>query len=275
MKATTNDKYMYFQFNKKLGLPVYARLHPTDFDPDIVSFLRVMRFDELTEKEGELVVQKLDETPNARLLTINEASLLVARQIASARESDKYGPESIVMKSGYNVYRYKNVAMIVHSVASPEWRMGCFPDFGNVDMEYQYRMVINRFLAWALAPLGIIGFWGTPVDEGVVIQRSFETRGEAVFFDVKERSFISQDGQKKMRYSFQIIKLDSNLANTSIELRFENLLSFLTVNTTYLGSLGLPTLVRQLIQTLCRVAQGQVYPKENFRPRQEAQISQE
>lgn len=274
MESVTIEKYTYFQFGKNLDLPIFVRYRSAEFDPDIGGFLRTMKFEEISSKEAEEVEKRLEEkapTDKLRVLTMSEASLPVSRQIASARDSDKFGPESILDKKGYNVYRYKNVAMLVYSLASSEWHMGCFPDFGHVDTELQCRVIINRFLSWALVPHGIVGFWGTPVEEGVVIQRYGESRGEAVLFDIKNRKVLTMDGEKRMRYSFTFIKLDPTLRNRSIEMKFEDLLSFLSVNSTFFGSRGLPTSIRQLLQTLCRFSQGQIYPMENFQPRAEAQ----
>jgi hypothetical protein len=274
MESVTIEKYTYFQFGKKLGLPIYVRYRSTEFDPDIGGFLRSMKFEELSAKESDDVAKQLEQKTNdskMRVLTISEASLPVSRQIASAREGDKYGPESILEKKGYSVYRFKNIAMMVYSLASSEWHMGSFPDFGHVDMELQCRVVMNRFLSWALASHGIIGFWGTPVEGGVVVQRYGDSRGEAILFDIKNRMIMSMDGEKKMRYSFSFIKLDPTLRNRSLEMKFEDLLSFLTVNCTYFGSKGLPASIRQMIQTLCRFSQGHIYPTENFQPRNEVQ----
>jgi len=274
MESVTIEKYTYFQFGKSLDLPIYVRYRSTEFDPDISGFLRTMKFEEVSGKDVASIEEELErsaEGSKIRVLTMSEASLPVSRQIASAREGDKYGPESILEKKGYNVYRYKNLAMLVYSLASIEWHMGCFPDFGHVDMEMQCRVVMNRFLSWALADHGIIGFWGTPVEEGVVIQRYSESRGEAILFDINKRMVFSLDGQKRMRYSFTFIKLDPTLRNRSVEMRFEDLLSYLTVNSTFFGPTGLPPKIRQLIQTLCRFSQGQIYPKESFQPRNEIQ----
>ena len=165
--------------------------------------------------------------------------------------------------------------MLVHSMSSVEWHLGCFPDFGHVDFEAPCKQVINRFLSWALAPLGYVGVWGTPVEEGVVVQRAMESNCEAVFFNVAQRKILTVDGEKRLRFSFSFIKLDPSMKNRSMEMKFESLLSFLTINTTYFGPMGLPTNVRQLLQTLTRYSQGQVYPKENFQPRQEARLTGE
>lgn len=269
MESVTIENYSYFQFGKKMGLPIYIRYRSAEFDPDIGGFLRTMKFEEVVSSDISAIESEMATNPKMRVLTLNEASLPVSRQIASARDSDKYGPESILQKKGYSVYRYKKVAMLVYSLASTEWHMGCFPDFGHVDMELECRVIINRFLGWALAPHGIVGFWGTPVDEGVVIQRYGESHGEAILFDVHNRKVMSLDGEKKMRFSFSFIKLDSTLRDRSVEMKFEDLLSFLTVNCTFFGAQGVPAPIRQLVQTLCRFSQGHIYPMENFQPRNE------
>ncbi len=265
-------KLTYFQFCKNEEIPIFVKVDTADFDPDIISFLRGLRFEELSGAEAEEAQSIIENEPNSRVLNIEEASLVVARQIAAARESDRYGSESIISKNGYRVYRYKSVGMMVFSMGSKEWKLGCFPDFGNVDQEIHYRVVVNRFLSWALAPLGYIGFWGTPVDEGLVIQRYIDTKGEAVFINVMKRTVLSIEGEKKLRFNYSLIRLDSALRETSSSMNFEQLLSFLSVNNTYFGEAGQPEFVRQMVQTLARVSAGVNYPQESFRPRQSARL---
>jgi hypothetical protein len=221
MSSVENEKFVYFQFNKKLNLPIYIRFIAQNFDPDITGFLRTMKFDELNEKESKDAVERIAKVPGARLLTASEASVMVSRQIAASQESDKWGAESLVQKQGYSVYRYRNVAMIVFSLGTTEWRMGCFSDFGHVDNELAYRIILNRFLSWSLISHGIVGFWGTPVEEGVVIQRSFETKGEVVYIDIKRNNLLSCEGEKKMKHNFTFIKLDNHIKNQSVDLKFE------------------------------------------------------
>ena len=266
------SKFTYFQFNKNNDFPIYVKVQTSDFDPDLISFLRSLRFEELSNSEADIAKKTIESSPRARVLNIEEASLVVARQIAGARESDRYGAESIVTKTGYKVYRYRNIGMMVFSMVSKEWKLGCFPDFGNVDNEIHCRVVINRFLSWALAPLGYIGFWGTPVEEGLVIQRYIDTKGEAVFINVMDRTILSMDGEKRLRYNYSLIRLDPILRERSTEMSFETLLSFLSVNNTYFGETGQPDFVRQMLQTLAKMSAGINYPKDNFRPRQPARL---
>lgn len=273
MSAANIDetKMMYFQYNKKLHLPIFVKFEAENFEPEMASFLRAMKFDEISHKEFETLSGD-GKIKNARVLNITEASVMVARQIAAVNESDKYGPESLVQKNGYSVYRYSNVAMMVFSLSSYEWRMGCFSDFGQVANEMAYRMIVNRFLSWSLAPFGLVGFWGTPVEEGVVVQRPIDTRGEAVFIDIAKARMITVEGEKRMKHSFSFIKLDLLLKDRSIVLKFEDLLGFLSVSCAYFGPQGLPTFVRQLIQTAARSYTGRIYPKDNYRPRQDARL---
>lgn len=272
MKISENENFVCFQYNKKLGFPIYIRFNAQHFDPDISGFLRSMRFEELGDKEYKEIFSKIEKVKNARVLTISEASVMVARQIGGLTDSDKYGPESLIQKNGYSVYRYSNVCMMVFSLAALEWRMGCFSDFGHIQEEQACRIVINRFLSWSLASHGVVGFWGTPVDDGVVVQRAFETKGEAIFFNVLQNKIYSIDGEKRMKHSFSFIKLDAILKDRSIQLKFEDTLSFLTINSTYFGAQGVPSFVRQMIQTLAKNYAGRIFPKENFKPRQEARL---
>lgn len=264
------EKLMYFQYNKKLHLPIFVKFVADHFEPELASFLRSMKFEEINQKEFEAASSVT--VKNSRILNITEASVMVARQIAAVNDSDKFGPESLVQKNGYSVYRYSNAAMMVFSLSSHEWRMGCFSDFGHVANEMAYRIIINRFLSWSLAAHGIVGFWATPVEEGMVVQRAIDTKGEAVFVDIMKHRIITVEGEKRMKHSFSFIKLDVLLKDRSIVLKFEDLLGFLSVCCTYFGPQGLPTFVRQLIQTASRTYSGRTYPKENFRPRQDARL---
>jgi hypothetical protein len=50
----------------------------------------------------------------------------------------------------------------------------------------------------------------------------------------------------------------------------EELLSFLTTNTTYFSFQSLPRELRETVLNLVKFSEGIIYPKENFEPRSEA-----
>lgn len=263
-------KYTYFQYFKELDFPIYLRASLADFDPDLEGFVREMGFNELKNGEETKVWQDLKNRSSSRLLTVSEASNVVAKQIEMAQESDKYGHESIVPKNGYGVYRFKNVAMMVYSLGSHEWQLGVFSDFGSPRVEFASRAVINRFLAWALSPLGVVGFWGTLVDEGAVVMKQSEANSEAIFFDVMKRITISMDGQRKMKRRFKIMKLNEKLQNRNITMSQEDFMSFLSVNCCFIDYRGQSVAVRQMIQAVARECEGLIHPKESFAPRASA-----
>lgn len=267
MEAVDQTNYSYFQYFKGLGLPIYLKLNLAHFSPEIVELFKSMKFEEMSKSEVDEMEKNFNKEKFSRLLTIEDASPGVMRQIGSFRDSDRYGSESIHPKDGYLVYRYKGLAMMLYAQTFKEWQMGCSEDFGTEETKLASTIVINRFLSWSLAPLGIVGFWGVPVDEGMVVMNPMEAKGEVVFIDIFKRWSYTQDGNKKIKNSFKLLKLDNSLKDRSITMSGERFLTFLTAHCTYFSYDGLSVPVRQMIQNLCRNYQGHVYPLESFQPR--------
>lgn len=267
-ESKTVSEVMYFQFSKALDLPVYIKVDFSIFDKKLISLLKELQFEELPQTEHNKILDSLRKRPHARLLILEEATAVVARQIDSALENDRFGAESITPKEGYRVYRYKGQALLVYSFASSVWQLGCYSNFGADSKDFgEARTVINRYLSWCLAPLGIVGFWGMPVDEGMVILRNSDARGEAIFLDIVKQNMITQDGIKKIKGRFSILKLDSTLKGRNIRMTSEELMASLTSHTSFFDYSGLSLPVRQTIREISKVAQGLVHPRENFKPR--------
>lgn len=261
------SKKTYFQFQKDLNLPIYLSADLTGFENTFGEFLTKMKFQKLGDKEEAAALADIKKNNQARILHISEASPIVAKQIQSTMESDRYGAESIIPKDGYRVYRHKEVGLMVYSFGAKEWQLGCYKDFGSNQSFYASRMIINRFLSWALVPHGIIGIWGVTVDDGIVAQRPADSKGEVVFIDVVGLRMISFDGIKKLRPHFKILRLDPTLKGRNIKMSNEELLSFLSAHSSYMDSAGLSVPVRQMIQTLSKMTIGLLHPQESFRPR--------
>jgi len=145
--------------------------------------------------------------------------------------------------------------------------MGCFDNFAEDTNDYSFKVIINRYLSWAMAPLGLAGFWGVPVDEGMVVMSEQGSRGEATFVDLNNQRIISIEGQQKMKARFNILRLNNAIKGRNIRMSQEELLSFLTMNSTYFDDHGLSVPIRQIIQMLTRAATGLIHPEESFRPR--------
>lgn len=260
-------KKTYFQYQKDLNLPIYLSADLGSFENSFGEFLVKMKFHKLTDKEEAAALAEVKKNNHARILHISEASPLVAKQIQNSTESDRYGAESIIPKDGYRVYRHKDVGLMVYSFGAKEWQLGCYKDFGSNLSAFAARMVINRFLSWALVPHGVVGFWGVTVDDGMVAQRPGDSRGEVVFVDVKDFRMISYEGVKKLGPHFKILRLDPMLKGRNIKMTSEELFSFLSAHCAYMDYSGLSVPVRQMIQALGKMAIGLVHPHESFRPR--------
>lgn len=267
-KISENSAACYYQFATELELPIYIKVDFSTFDKKLASLLKELHFTELAKDKHQTILDNLRKKPHARLLILQEASPSVARQIDSALETDRYGAEGITPKEGYRVYRFKGQVLLVYSFSSIVWQLGCFANFGaDVKEHAEVRTIINRYLSWALSPLGIIGFWAVPVDEGMVVLRNVESKGEVVFIDVMNQNLISQDGIKKIKGRFNILKLDSTLRGRNIRMSSEELMGFLTSHSSFFDYSGLSMGVRQMICELSKHAQGLVHPRENFKPR--------
>ncbi len=261
------SKKTYFQYQKELGLPIYLVVDLTIFEPSLADFLTKMRFTKLSDKEEQDALSQIRKNNLSRLLQISEASPVVAKQIYNTIESDRYGEESIIPKEGYRVYRYKDMGLMVYSFSAKEWPLGCYKDFGSHAKFYQSRMIMNRFLSWALVPHGIIGLWGVTADDKIVAQRPVDSKGEVIFIDIKAQRMITVDGVKKLGPHFKILRLDPTLKGRNIKMGNEEFLSFLSTYCSFMDSSGLSVPVRQMLQVLSKMTEGMVHPQESFRPR--------
>ena len=265
MEKTDKIKQTYFQFRSESRIPVYMRVNLDEFNPDLAQFFVGMGFEQLSENDAKKAQAIIIAEPSARVLKISEATPYVARQID--RRTVGVGDESVTPRDGYKVYRYFSKALLVYSFRAREWSMGCFSDFGEDQKILASKIIINRYLAWALAPHGIMGFWGVPVDEGVVIMRPEESLAEAVYIDIKGSKVFSIEGSQKIKSRFNIMRLNKSIHGKNIKMSQEELLSFLTMNSAYFDHKGLSVPVRQIIQLLSKTAIGLIHPEENFRPR--------
>ena len=253
-----------YQYQKSCGHPIFIKFDPNFFEASLTSFLGQMRFEEIPEEEMTKIA---NQENHARILELEEASTQVAMRIDETSESDRYGFEKVTPMSGYRVYRYKGIGMLVYSYKHTEWRLGCFNDFGHPDNELACRTIINRFLSWSLIPLGMVGFWGVPVDEGIVVMKQGAANGEAIFVNILGREVLSMDGIRALKSRFQIMKLDPTLQGRNIKMTPEEVLSFLSNHCTYFDYDSLSVPARQLIQTLSRTVVGLLHPLESFKPR--------
>lgn len=155
----SKENFEYFQYFKELGFPIYVRFNPLHFDASLSIHLMSHKFSKVDEKDKAKFDEKYLSRKDVIVLTIKEANPSIARFIESGADSDLYGKESITPKSGYKLYRYKNLAVLMYSFSYSGWELGCFNDFGSEYQTETCRLVINRFLSLALSKHKVIGFF--------------------------------------------------------------------------------------------------------------------
>lgn len=266
MNKRQASERIYYQYAQERNIPVFASL-PSD------------EGDEISRKVGQLLVstgftkvkesekEALFASKEARILHIELASPLVARQILSPMSLDLYGQESMTWHESYRLYRFQNMAMQILAFTAKEWRLAVVEAFAQEANKIVATQVINRYLSWALMPLGIVGFWGVPVDQGMVVMKPKDSKGEAIFVDRDQSVLYTCDGARTIAAQFKILRLDPTLHGKNQKMREEELFSFLMHHCTYFDYQGPTVSIRQLIGHFSKIFHGLVHPKESFRAR--------
>jgi len=267
MDSKIEKEFTYFQYYKDLNIPIFIKLSLADFEIDMASFLNEICFSQISSQEFKKFEETVKDKSKIKILRFSEATPAVAQNIHFFHEGDLFGLESITYKKNYKIYRYKGISIGIFSVGAREWELGCFSNFGISASKAACVTIINRFLSWGLSSSGVVGFWGVPVDEGVVVMNQHDSKGEAVFFDLYKNVVYTMDGVKKLGPGFVIMRLDRILRNRNIRMSSSELASFLAVNCCYFDTDGLSLPIRQMIRTISLNISGLIHPKENFKPR--------
>jgi len=258
-------KIQYYQFQKELGYQVFIRFEDEEFESQYVDILMTLGFSKIKDEELKSITFDKNET---KILKVQEATPRVAKQIYQSHAMEKYGNEHLTPKGSYEVYGYKGVAMMVFGEGNYFWELGLI---GNQADDNAAKTVFVRYIGWALASQGVLSFWGVPVDEGIVVMKPIESNFENILIDINKNIFISKDGIKPIGAGAQILRLDEMLKDRTRRMSKEALVSFLSMNSSYLSYQGIPFSLKQSILRLVDIVDGYIYPIENFQPRADVQ----
>lgn len=250
-----NIKWTYYQFRKKHQYPVYVRLHPEVELSKLTQVLAEIGFDLLSEAEiKNISLQKA----GVRLLTIQEASGKVLHQLQSSDTLDQYGFENLSIHSGVSVYTHRKVALLMTPSGKPLWDMALVTSVHTHEQFVGMRVVMTRFLAMALAPFGVISYWGTSKDDGVIIMKQGQASGESVFIDHKKKLIFSFHGESTFHHGLHIHRMDQSKKSGS-PLSREELMSYLSVSTCLMSFTGLNVEMKKSIVDLCLSSSASYY----------------
>ena len=256
----TQDKktITYFQFCPDADIPVYIGLKMTfaRFEQNVTEFLTKNNFVQIQEKNIAKELQK----KHARLLWISQVSKAPLFQIINSKITDPGRQEDIIPASGYNLYRYKNQALMIYSQKANEWRLACMQNFGHQEELTASRIILARFLSQTLAPFSIVGFWGMPVDKGIVVVKKEESQGKTVFIYPDKNLLIANNNTFSIQERFKIIRFDTLSRRKQSIMKKEELFGQLLYHCIRIGDNTKP--IRASIEKLVLISTGIIHSKE-------------
>jgi hypothetical protein len=253
-------KWNYFQYRKSYDYPIYLRFKQEELTPKFNHVLNEMGFNSITNPDSRKI--QLHRS-NTKILTIQQASSRLLQQITGSDLLDKYGAESLSIQSGMPVYTYRKVGIMGLPVGKTLWDLSIHPEILHTDQMVGFRVILVRFLSYALADQGILCYWGTLKDDAVVIMKQPQSFGEAVLIDVNKRVAFSNGGELKLGSSLKIIRKDKEM-KIGINMSREDLIGFLSVSTCLLSFSGISPSMKKSIYDLSSSASGSYAVTENL-----------
>lgn len=245
-------KWSYFQYRKNHNYPVYIRFKLDELNTKFSHVLNEMGFSLLTEIESRKIpLQKL----HTKILTIQEASSRLQQQIHGSDILDKYGPESLSLQLGMPVYTYRKVGVMGLPAGKTLWDLALNHDLSHTDQMVGLRVILVRYLAQAMADLGLICYWGTVKDDTVIIMKQLHSFGEAVIIDLNKKVIFSNGGEIRLGSSLKIIRKDKETPHSTYMSR-EDLIGFMSVSTCLLSFNGITPSMKKAIYDLSSFATG-------------------
>lgn len=262
--AEIRDNEKIYQFCSENGYPVFIKFNPEDFDDHLTDILSELHCSDVTDKGSKWVKNELKKR-NARLLSLKTANHHLSSMIQESGEMDFLGTESInPSKKGYYIYRYKGMAVILYSYAVVEWDLAGFFNFGHTDHRFIYQIILTRYLSLALAPFGVVGFWGQKIQEGLVVMKQNESFGKTFFIDWLKRTVMADGHIVPITSILEFIRLDQGHKKRKSFMNREELVTFLSLNCTYFSFQGLSFSVRQVILALGKTCKGLYYSYDDL-----------
>ncbi len=245
-------KWTYYQYRKPHDYPIYVRLAAEAPTTKLIHLLSELGFTALTDAEGKKIPLN---RMHLRILSVQEASARIQREIGGSEILDKYGPESLSLQMGMPVYTFRKVGLMGMPFGKTFWELAVHPELAQTDQLVGLRIVLVRFLAQALSYSGVLCYWGTVKDDAVIIMKQTHSFGEAVLIDFGRRVVFSNGGELRIGAGLKIIRKDKE-SRTVTQMSREDLIGFLSVSTCLLSFTGITPMMKKSIYDLSSNASG-------------------
>lgn len=256
-----NEQFWYFNANERF--PVRFLLESEEEQDRLSPLFKDMGF-EKSDKQDD---QYKGRTIKILFTDVGNIRKLYGGTSIPLQDS---GAEVVYKKLAHSVYVYKDFSTLIYSSQAREWN--CYFNgneqlWANIELNVLFKIVIGRILSLVFEKTSIVGFYGVPVKEGVVIMNAKEAKGEFVFFDVNNKVIYTQDGTKKFDLSNKILRLEASNSSYEKKMRKEELYSFLMARTMLL-SLGVNNGYQiNAVKLLTNLSDGVIFPERSFKAR--------
>lgn len=260
------NEYSYYKFRKDLDYQIYLRFEDFDFESQLVETLELIGFSKVERDD----VKKISfYKNNTRVLKVSKAAARIHRKMDGQGLLKINEQECFQAMGLYDIYMYKNVAMMVLGEQNPLWELG----IKSTEDSYALRVVFTRFLSMALSSQGVIGFWGVPVEQGFVMLNQGESNSESIFIDIEKGHYMTFEGVQALPNDLEILRLSPTLKDEALRMPKESLYSFLSMKSVLPVRRNKPEKYLQALYELTQVATGVEYPETNFKSRLQASFS--
>jgi hypothetical protein len=247
-----SQKWSYYQYRRQQDYPVYLRIHADEGHSKLQHLFMELGFSSLSEKDTKRIsLQK----PHTRMLTIQGAGARLQHQITGSTLLDQFGSESLSIQGNLPIYTYRKVGVMGLPVNKTLWDLAINNDSLETVQMVGLRIVLTRFLAFALSDLGILSYWGTVKDDTIIIMKQVDSFGEAVFLDESRNMAYWNGGEMKLPGHVKFLRKDKDHKITS-KMNREELISFLSVSTCLLSFSGITHNMKRAIYSLTTRASG-------------------
>jgi hypothetical protein len=254
---------MYYKF--ELNSQVLFFVNMESENEFVKTFFEKFGLVECEEKDKKISIEE------KTLIVLKDASPMLAKRIGSFSAENKYGDETVQPYGDFNLYKYRGVGMLMIPHQHNIWEMA-ITGSTKEGVEAKLRAMLMRVLSFVLAPFDIVGTWGVPVDEGMVLLSQKDSNGEAVFVDLDSMKLLTVEGEKDMTSPFEIIKLDKNLKNNAQSISKEELIGTLTHHCTYFSFQGIPYNLKGKMMDIANMSEAILYPFDHFEPRKDKEV---
>ena len=266
--AMSSELQTYFQYFKEFDYPLGISISPEIFDSESFNTLKLLGFSEIAKDEWDAKkktfrkVQVLSPTPVMQHY-LDKNSLLGFQ-----------GKESLSLKTKNRIYKFQNRGILEFSERHLPWTLHLVEsDDATSLFKAEFMHILNRIISWALIDYNCIGFWGVPVEEGLISMKATESKSEAFFIDLTNQRILTLDGAFTISSKLQILRLDSTLQPSSSRgMRPEELYSFLLHRSALFHPAGTHKQVKLAVSYLASHAKGLIWPRGSFTPRTDLDV---